>query len=95
MGAIPIFGTDGAQRRASGTRGTRRARIPMPDLGNTAESKTSLKRLSILQGCISVLKTVETLLNGDLSCTLCPAIPKVLPPALETLPLPMPSEEGP
>ena len=39
MGAIPIFGTDGAQRRASGTWGTRGARIP-PDLGNTARSKT-------------------------------------------------------
>ena len=34
MGAIPIFGTDGAQRRASGTLGTRG-----PDFATLQKSK--------------------------------------------------------
>ena len=39
MGAIPIFSTDGAQRRSSGIWGARGARSPI-DFGNNARSKT-------------------------------------------------------
>ena len=56
MGAIPIFGTDGAQRRASGTWGTRGVRIPPRFEQHCKKQNLPFKRLSIMQGCSNVLK---------------------------------------
>ena len=45
MGAIPIFGTDGAQRRANGAWGTRGARIPPHQIWATLqEAKPFLQK---------------------------------------------------
>lgn len=43
MGAIPIFGTDGAQRRASGTWGTR-GYVPLQILATLQEAKLFLQK---------------------------------------------------
>ena len=67
-GAIPIFGTDGAQHRASGTWGTwgtRGARPAQILAIHCKKQNISLSRFSTLQGCSSFLKIVENRLNVD------------------------------